>query len=151
MFAKKTLFGTSDSSLRLAFSPTVPPVFLKVTRLVFRRLTRISIVVVVARRSVAGKWVRRAAKGRVRVAVKRRRSVRIVVGARGDVVCCCCSVLVYGCGDGVCCCCSVRRCAASPAARASTCTETAVLRVKRRIRSVLRSYYACQRGALSDD
>ena len=75
MFAKKTLLGTSDSSFRLAFSPTVPPVFLKVTRLVFLRFTRISIVVVVARRSVAGKWVRRAAKGRVLVAVKRRRSV----------------------------------------------------------------------------
>ena len=87
MFAKKTLLGTSDSSFRRAFSPTVPPVFLKVTRLVFLRLTRISTVVVVARRSVAGKWVRRAAKGRVLVAVKRRRrSVRIVM---------------YGCGDGV--------------------------------------------------
>ena len=87
MFAKKTLLGTSDSSFRLAFSPTVPPVFLKVTRLVFLLFTLMSIVVVVARRSVAGKWVRRAAKGRVRVAVKRRRrSVRIVM---------------YGCGDGV--------------------------------------------------
>ena len=92
ILAKNTLLGTSLSSLRRAFSPTVPPVFLKVTRLVFLRLTRISIVVVVARRSVAGKWVRRAAKGRVRVAVKRRRSVRIVVAACGDGVCCCCIV-----------------------------------------------------------
>ena len=105
MFAKKTLFGTSLSSFRLAFSPTVPPVFLKVTRLVFLLFTLMSIVVVVARRSVAGKWVRRGAKGRVRVAVKRRRSVRIVVYGCGDDVCCCC--IVYGRGDGVCCCCSV--------------------------------------------
>ena len=39
----------------------------------------------------------------------------------------------YCCGDGVCCCCSVRQCAASPAARASSCKDAAVLRVKRRI------------------
>ena len=96
IFAKKTLLGTSDSSLRRAFSPTVPPVFLKVTRLVFLRLTRISIVVVVARRSVAGKWVRRAAKGRVLVAVKRRRSARIV--RRGDGVL---AVRIVRRGDGV--------------------------------------------------
>ena len=61
--------------------------FLKVTRLVFLRLTRISTVCVVARLSVAGKWVRRAAKGRVLVAVKRRRrSVRILLAACGDGV-----------------------------------------------------------------
>jgi len=45
-----------------------------------------SIVVVVARLGVAGKWVRRAAKGCVLVAVKRRRSVRIVVSAHGEGV-----------------------------------------------------------------
>ena len=76
------------------------------------------------------------AKGRVLVAVKRRRrSVRILLAACGDGVCCCCTVVVYGRGDGVCCCCSVRQCAASPAVRGRLTYGCSVLRVKRRISS----------------
>ena len=70
ILAKNTLLGTSLSSFRLAFSPTVPPVFLKVTRLVFLRLTRISTVCVVARLIVVGRRLRCTVKGRVLVAVK---------------------------------------------------------------------------------
>ena len=74
----------------------VPPVFLKVTRLVFLRLTRISTVCVVARLIVVGRRLRCTVKGRVLVAVKRRRSARIV--RRGDGVL---AVRIVRRGDGV--------------------------------------------------
>ena len=134
ILAKNTLLGTSDSSFRLAFSPTVPPVFLKVTRLVFLLFTLMSIVVVVARRSVAGKWVRRAAKGRVLVAVKRRRSVRILLAACGDGVGCC-SVLCTGARWRLRLLFSAAGSVAS-SARDALRMGAAFLRVKRRISSV---------------
>ena len=132
MLAKKILFGTSLSSFRRAFSPIVPPVFLKVTRLVFLRLTRISTVCVVARRMVMGSRVLDAVKGRVLVAVKRRRrSVRILLAACGDGV-----IVVYGRGDGVRLLFSAAGSVAS-SARDALRMGAALLGVKRRITSVV--------------